>query len=363
MVKRYNSFVKKNPDVYVGTKSIARIALLWPSRSANLYRGSSVPLTDFTKEMKSEGIGDISAEFNGFYEALSRRHFPFDVIDEEQLGIESSELKAKYNLIILPNAACLSKEDIGGIERFVEVGGNILATFETSLYDEYGERLPDFQLNRVLGVHFGEQVFGPMSWDYIAAKNSNSPVLDGITRKYLPAPTYGIKLETSGAEEILSFCERLAGCYDGIPALSSDPCLLTNTYGKGRAFYLAGTYGETLYKFRFQEYYQLVRNVGNLLSQRLIDLEDAPSSIEVALRKKDNKLFIHLVNFTSEMKRPIERIMPVHNVKAHLKIGTDFKKIKALWLDKELSAEKDADGITFVIPRINEYEVIVMEER
>ncbi|HIE44396.1 MAG TPA: hypothetical protein EYP78_06355, partial [Candidatus Omnitrophica bacterium] len=314
VVKRYNSFIKRNADVYLGTKSIARIGLLWPSRSANFYSGSSVPLTDFTTEMKPEGIGDVSHEFNGFYEALARGHLPFDVIDEEQLDIEGSRLKTSYDLIILPNAACLSKEDTESIERFVESGGNIIATFETSLYDKYGKRLPDFQLSRVLGIHFADQIFGPMDWDYIAGKTSednNFGLLDGITKKYIPAPHYGIKVDILGAEKIISYYERLKGCYDGIPALSNNPFLLVNTCGKGKALYLAGTFGETLYKFRFPEYYQLVCNIGNLLTQRLIKLENAPSSLEVTLRKKENKLFIHLINFTSEMKRPIERIIPI----------------------------------------------------
>jgi len=363
VVKRYNKFIRENPDVYVGTKSLARIALLWPSRSANFYRGSSVPLTDFTGEMKSEGIGDISAEFNGFYEALSRGHFPFDIIDEEQLSLESRELKAKYDLIILPNAACLSKKDIESLEKFVEAGGNIIATFETSLYDEYGKRWPDFQLSRILGIHFAGQVIGPMNWDYMAGQNNDSGLFDGITRKYLPAPAYGIKVEISTARELISFYEKLKGRYDGIPALSRDSFLLINTYGKGKVLYLAGTYGETLYRFRFQEYYRLVYNAANFLSRPLIDLEDAPASLEVVLRRKENKLFIHLINFTSEMKRPIERIIPVRDIRVHLRCDLHPGKTKALWANKELPFENNSEGIVFTIPVVNEYEVIMVEGR
>jgi len=362
VAERYNHFIKENPEVYLGTKSSARIALLWPSRTANFYAGSSVPMTDFIWEIKSEGVDDVSAEFYGFYEALSRGHFPFDVIDEEQLGIESSELKAKYDLIILPNAACLSKKDIESLEKFVEAGGNIIATLKTSLYDEYGKSLSDFQLSRILGIHFAGQVFGPMDWDYITGQDSHSHsrLLEGITRKYLPAPTYGIKVGISTARKVISFYEKLKGRYDGIPALSSDPFLLINAYGKGKALYLAGTYGEMLYRFRFQEYYRLASNMANLLSQRLIDLENAPSSVEVILRQKENKLFIHLINFTAEMKRPIERIIPLQNVKVCLNYQGNPGAVKALWTDQELPFEKTPASIIFSIPTVNEYEVVMV---
>lgn len=236
-------------------------------------------------------------------------------------------------------------------------------TDETSLYDEYGKRLPDFQLSRILEIHFAGQVLGPMGWDYIAGRNNNSLLLEGITRKYLPAPAYGIKIEARGAQEILSFCERLKGRYDGIPALSRHPFLLTNTYGKGKALSLAGTYGEMLYKFHFQEYYRIIGNAANLLSRPLINLKNAPSSLEIILRQKENKLFIHLINFTSEMKRPLERIIPLKDIKVHLRPSLSPLRIKALWANKELTFENNFRGSVFTIPLINEYEVVIVEEK
>ena len=361
VVKRYNSFIKKNPDVYTGTKSCARIALLWPSRAANFYTGSSVPVTDFTKEIKSTGIGNIDQEFNGFYNTLVRSHLLFDIIDEDALGIGSAELKTKYDLIILPNAACLSGKDVENIEKFVEEGGNIIATFETSLYDECGKRLSDFQLNKVLGLNFTGYVFGPMEWDYITGANKNSKFLDRITKKHLPAPCYGIKVEATEADKLMYYYERMEGRYDDMPEISDNPFLLANSYGKGKALYLAGTYGEMLCKFNFKEYYQLVGNMGSFLSRQLITLDNAPSSVEVVLREKDNKFFIHLINFTSEMKRPIEKIIPVNDIELKLRCNFKACKIKALQLDKELNFKKTSDNITFTIPIVNDYEVIVVE--
>jgi hypothetical protein len=361
IVERYNSFIKKNSDVYMGTKSSARIALLWPSRTANFYNGSSVPVTDFTKKITSTGIGDVAQEFNGFYDALVRNHLTFDVIDEEVLSIGSSELQAKYDLIILPNAACLSGKDVKSIDEFVENGGNIVSTFETSLYDECGKRLPDFQLNKVLGLNFSGQVIGPIEWDYITGLNNYSELLEGITKARLPSPRYGISVESAKAEKHMSFYERMDGRYDDLPEVSNNPFLLVNRYGKGKALYLAGTFGEMLCNYNFKEYYQLVGNMGRLLSRQLVVIENAPASVEVVLREKDNRFFIHLINFTSEMKRPMEKIIPVTEIGLNLRC--DFKPyaVTAMWLDKELDFINTSDGIAFTIPVVNGYEVIVVE--
>ncbi|MBI5010777.1 MAG: hypothetical protein HZB98_14275 [Bacteroidia bacterium] len=98
VIKKFNRLIKENREPFFGTEPMAKIALVWPQRSGNYYSGSSVPLTDFTKESKTEKAGNTEEEFYGFYDGLSRSHFPFDVIDEESLTGEPG----KYNMIILP---------------------------------------------------------------------------------------------------------------------------------------------------------------------------------------------------------------------------------------------------------------------
>ncbi len=86
VITSYNELIKNNPVAFFQTESLSKVALVWPSRSVEVYTGSSIPLTDFTKKIKSEGVGDINAELNGFYEGLVRAQVPFDVIDEDNLG-------------------------------------------------------------------------------------------------------------------------------------------------------------------------------------------------------------------------------------------------------------------------------------
>jgi hypothetical protein len=68
------------------------------------------------------------------------------------------------------------------------------------------------------------------------------------------------------------------------------------------------------------------------------------------------------VNFNGEMTRPIRQITPVRNARVTLRKDVDAKKIYTLMRPQSLTPQRDAQGRTrFVIPLIEEYEVVVVE--
>jgi beta-galactosidase GanA len=355
VISKYNSFIKRNPDPFLNTGSVAKIALLWPQQASNYYKGSSVPLTDFTKAMSAEKGGNLSEEFYGFYDGLSRNHFPFDVLDEEAL----ENNLGKYDLIILPNVPCFTKEAANKIKDFVRDGGNIVATFETSLYNENGEKLKDFQLKDVFGLENAGDVFGPLNYDYVSVKDQGNFSLRGIKQKNTYAPTFGLKLKAQAKAKVpVFFCKPLAGSYAGKPEATDTPFIIENNYGKGRSVYFAGTFGGSLDKFHFPEYYQIVFNLVSGLSEPVVKLEDAPSSIEVNVRRKGNSIFLYLINFTSDMRRPIQEIISCRNIKIRLFMKEKVKSIKALWIEKNLEFAQKGDSISFALPVIEDYEIM-----
>ncbi|MBI4025263.1 MAG: beta-galactosidase trimerization domain-containing protein [Verrucomicrobia bacterium] len=354
VVARYNAFIKKHPDPFFQAKSLAKVALLWPSRSANFYSGSSVPLTDFTKAIQRKEVGDVSKEFVGFYEGLTRAQTPFDVMDEAHL-----DDLGRYQLLLLPNAACLSSDDVARIRNFVAKGGDLVATFESSLYDESGARRDDFQLRDLFGVAFKGSIFGPMHWDYVSpVVKARDAFLRGITRRFVPATTYGAKVESASGTVSLSFCEKLKGCYDDLPDLSNLPFLIRNNYEKGRVVYLAGTFGATLNSFRFPEYLLLVRNLCNALSRPAVAIVNAPW-VEVQLAGKKDAVFLHLINHASGLKRPLTQLHPLAEIRIELR-EMQIEKARALRLNRSLSLHRSRNRMFLTLPRLDDYEVIAM---
>jgi hypothetical protein len=352
-IRKFNSFIRDNPDPFFHTSSMARIALVWPQESGNYYRGSSVPLTDFTKEIRTEKAGNTEDEFYGFYTGLSRNHIPFDVLDEQALSGDLS----RYELIILPNVTCLSKEQAGRIRTFTEKGGNIISTFETSAFDESGNRLASPSLSDILGAVNTGAVFGPLEWDYVVPTDYGHFIMKGIKNKFLNAPTYGLKIKAQGGSPAF-FSKPLPGSYSGSPELSELPFLVENRFGKGRSLYIAATFGSSLLRYNFPEYYMLLQNMVSEYTMPLVKVSEAPSSVEVCIRKKGSSVYLYLINFTSEMKRPIVNIIPCRDLEIELTIPGKTREVHAMWKDEKLKFSTGEGRLTFRLPELGAYEVI-----
>ncbi len=92
--------------------------------------------------------------------------------------------------------------------------------------------------------------------------------MKNINQSYVNAPAYGLKVKTGSAVP-LWFCKPLPGSYSGSPELSDYPFIVDNNYGKGKSIYMAGTFGSSLNKYHFPDYYQILSNIVSGLSKHI----------------------------------------------------------------------------------------------
>ena len=137
-------FVKENEKLLSQHTSVANIGVYYSRATRLTYRDKSVE-------------GDrFEAFIRGVETALIENHIPHDFIADDQV---TKERLARYKVVVLANVRSLSDAELGLIKEFVGNGGNIVATYETSLFNADGVRRQDFGLAEVFGCSFtGEKI-------------------------------------------------------------------------------------------------------------------------------------------------------------------------------------------------------------
>lgn len=87
----------------------------------------------------------------GAFRAASEEHLPLRLVNDWDLT--DAEL-SRYRVLVLPNAAALSDDQVAAVRRFVQAGGGLVATGETSLCDEIGQPRRDFAMADLFGTSF-----------------------------------------------------------------------------------------------------------------------------------------------------------------------------------------------------------------
>lgn len=356
----FNKFIHKNKENLLHTKPCSKVALFWSDATASRY-STTVDETDFVQGtmefFDDDKKGNQNASFKGMYDLLTRAHIQFDLIDE--VSFKKGDHK-KYDTIILTTAACMSDEICDIIKEYVKDGGKLISNFDSALYNELCEIREVSALAEVQGVKsFEDVVKYPVGCGYLI-NNKESDLFKDVADADIPMPLLSVKNEYTDSTEVIGYARMpLKGRYVDL-VKETYPSVVYNKYGKGESIYFSGAVGEFFDKYANTDIKKLVVNAVNKFSSALIET-DAPGSVEISLRKKDNKYMIHLINLTGEMIRPIERIIPLNNVKFTINDDIKVKSVKTLRTGETLAFNNECGKVEFTLPLLNNHEIIVVE--
>ena len=342
--------------------SLARVAMVYSQQTATFYGG----------EQAQAKVEDPAL---GFYQALVEARIPFEMVHDELLD---SEHVGPFRTLILPNIAALSTKQCDQIQEYVNKGGSVIATYETSLYDEWGVRREDFGLTSLFGASFAGRVEGPMLNSYLTLEKDPAtgrfhPLLSGMedaTRVINGVNRVIVNPAAPGAYSPL----RVVPSYPDLPmeevfprpATTNEAGIFLRQIGRGRVVYFPWDVDRTFWEVLDVDHGKLLRNAVLWATN-----EPAPVSVrgagvvDLSIWTQKNSMTVHLVNLTNPMmmKGPLREIIPVprQQVRIHIPNGNRIAKVHLLVRMQEIAFRQDGDFIDLEIPAINLHEVIAID--
>ena len=288
----------------------------------------------------------VCEEVMGTADLLTKLHIPYIIITERQE--DYSDLK----VIFISQATYLSSKECHKLSRFVQNGGIIIATGETSLYDETGHTTGDFTLADALGVHFtgnhspevtytGRELISASGKVPLVTTSADTEVL-----AFLTFPDFPVGDETHYAS-IHSNPPAVAHCEVGenasaplYPAVSPYPAVTLHTHGNGQCLWLAAP----LLRIRQHSQQEYLKRLLSPFLPIFMESENLPASAEVTLLKAttNDQYIICIVNYQDELP-PI----PLHNVKLHLRLPCAPSRIRDVATGQDMPFSQ-CDDITII---------------
>lgn len=258
----------------------------------------------------------------------------------------------------------MSEEQAEQIKRFVRNGGNLIATFDTSFYDEYGQVREYPLLADLLGIATVDEIT-ELPYDHIQTEINRESYLRGIDQSLIPAPMLAVKINPRpGSQTIMHYRSKQPARYCDLPPITSHPFMVMNRFEKGSTLYFTGNVDKGYENSALPEYRKLMRNALSTFHPERVILESHQGieSLHLSLRSQQQRLILHLINYTGSMTRPIEKVVPFHDIAIRLnEIPQAVTTIRSLRTSNLLPFQQDGDSIRFVLPQLDEYEVIVVE--
>jgi len=343
------------------TAPLARVAMVYSEQTDRYYGGESWQEQSDGHEL-------------GMYHALIEARIPFEMVNDQLLDPE--RLKP-FKLLILPNIAALSEAQCEQLRQYVQAGGSLVATFETSLYDQRGKRRENFGLSDLFGVSYNDRVEGPMKNSYLKLKSDSKtgrfhPVLNGLEDAY--RIINGIwRLDV---RPVLDFPSPvvLIPTYPDLPMEHVYPRkpdtdireVYLRELGKGRIVYITWDIDRSFWEIMNVDHGRLLRNVINwAVNEEPVVQVTGPGVIDVTVWRQEQSMTVHLVNLTNPMmmKGPFREFIRIGEQKLQVKIprGTKVKKIHLLVGDKGRKYKTKGDIVSFTVPSVLDHEVVALD--
>ena len=345
----------KNEAYLRNEKPLARVGLVYSQQTATFYGGPNA-----RAKVEEPGLG--------FYQALVEARIPFEMVHDRLLDATSL---AAFKTLILPNIAALTAAQCKQLSDFVERGGSLIATFETSLYDEWGKRREDFGLASLFGASFAGEVEGPMRNSYLNLEKGHSLVAGLEDANRIINGVYRVRVKPVAAAQspltvVPSYPDLPMEEVFERPSTAHDPGVFLREVGRGRVVYFPWDIDRSFWNFLSVDHARLLKNAILWATNEPPPVSVAgPGIIDLAIWSQKNSLTVHLVNLTNPMmmKGPIREIIPLSGQRVSVQVprGKRVHKVKLLVAGKDIAHREENGMVLLEVPSIGLHEVVAVD--
>jgi hypothetical protein len=291
---------QRNEKYFRHTGNLARIAIVSSAQSITYYAQAA----GSTGPEHNGGGALVTDALNGFYQALLESKIPFEMVDDRELDAASID---RFRVLILPNVAAMSDAQCASIRAYVSRGGRIVATHETSLYDEWGAPRSNFGLADLFGCDYAGKVLPRVQNSYITIP-APSPFTRGLddTPRIIAATSQVLVTPRDATPQPLT----LVPSYPDLPMerVFSDnwttniPAIYARQVGEGRVVYFPSNIDRTFWDILAEDHLKVLRNAVEWAADELQPLiVDGPGMIDLACWRQAGSMTAHLVNLQNPM--------------------------------------------------------------
>ncbi len=334
-------------------RSLANIGVVMGQSTQLLYKGPAAAQSQHYMRETTHGI----------YETLLSGRFAFDFVHEERLDPEHL---ARYRALLLPNIAMLSDRQCRQIRDYVQSGGSLLASFETSLYDENLNRRAEFGLADVLGISKAGDVIGSNGNSYYGRIEREHPVLAGFANtNWLPGAQNRVPIKPvqnpllTVVPGFVNYPPELAYPSD---SHTDEPAIVLREVGKSRIAYFPGDIERTFWLTGHGDLLRLLHNTLRWITfDEAIVQVDGDGFVEMFAWETSPGYAVHLLNYTNPNAQHgwVRSVYPLgpQQVRMKLPAGVKVRSVELLHAETTVPFTVQSGVLHFTVPRVEDYEV------
>lgn len=364
VVERIYGWHYANESYLRNTANLGEVAIVYSQQTGAFYGGP--------KGQPADPHMWVEDPISGVYQALVEARIPFEMVHEDYL--DSAHLSG-IKTLILANVAALSDSQCEEIRQFVHTGGGVVATLETSRYDERGNLRPEPGLGDLFGIRVTGDVEGPITNSYlrIHPHADAGPLLEGLEdAQRIINGVHRLPVEPVG--DLTLKPVTLVPSYPDLPMEevyprpedSGHPELYLREIGQGRVAYVPWDIARSFWELLTVDHGKLLAGIVRWVHNRRQPAAVAGAGlVDVAVWRQRKSLTVHLVNMTNPMamRGSFRELIPCgpQRVEIVLPQGGSLQRVRLLTAALEPEYQV-ADGLlSLTVPSVELHEVVAVD--